>query len=301
VIGGTDRDLVSCPVCGGDHFSDLFVRDANSFVRCRTCGLILINPQPTLAEVDALYGKDYYEPWGLDEEYVSVSGMKAATFDLKLRCVEKYRTKGRLLDVGCAAGFSLEAAVKRGWDAYGVELSGYSASLAQERFGKERVFSGTLDQAGFERDFFDAVFMVDVIEHVKDLDGFMANVWRILKKQGIAAIVTPDAGSFSYKLMGRSWPHIKGEHLYYFSASTLQKLLEKHGFRLLSVLPSLKVLTVGYAQRHFLTYRVPFLSVVVKATELLTPAKLGKWKCTVRTGELFAIAQKITAPLKQNE
>ena len=287
------RAMVPCPVCGGYGFKRLFSKKTDDYVRCGKCGLVMINPQPTDEEVAALYNKDYYRSWGLEGDYSAVAEMKSATFDTKIRIVEQYSDRGRLLDIGCASGFLLEAAKKRGWNPYGVELSEESASIAQVKFGKDRVFNGTIDKASFEDGFFEAVFMVDLIEHVKDVNGFLEQVSRIVKEGGIAAIVTPDAGSLSYRLMGNAWPHIKLEHLYYFSKSTISAILKKHGFRVVMSAPSLKALTAGYVQRHFMKYKIPFVSCIVKAVAWLIPKGLSGVNFTVRTGEIFIVAKKM--------
>ena len=52
---------------------------------------------------------------------------------------------GRLLDVGCAAGFFLEAASQH-YAVTGVEVSEFAAQYAREEFG-HRVFTGELSDA----------------------------------------------------------------------------------------------------------------------------------------------------------
>jgi hypothetical protein len=47
-----------------------------------------------------------------------------------------------------------EAAKRRGWNAYGVEISAYSAEIAQERFGTDKVFKGLLKEATYNNVFF---------------------------------------------------------------------------------------------------------------------------------------------------
>ena len=171
-----------------------------------------------------------------------------------------------------------------------MELSDYSASIAQEKFGKDRIFKGTLEDAAFKDGSFDAVFIVDLIEHVKDVNGFLEEVKRIVKEGGIVAIVTPDMSSLSFRLIGKHWPHIHLAHLYYYAPSTLKALLQRHGFRIVTVAPSTKELSIGYVQRHFATSPVPLISPLVKAS---TTLGLGRMKFTVRTGDTFVIASKV--------
>lgn len=288
-----ERLLTTCPVCQDTGFKVSFSKGTLNFVRCNSCGLVYINPQPTDNEINALYTEEYYRPWGLDSNSAIVAEMKISTFEDKLDKVENFAGKGRVLDIGCATGFFLEAAKRRGWDAFGVEISPYSSAIAQERFGKEKVFNGTLEAASYEDGLFDVVFMSDLIEHVKDLNGFLKEVFRILKKTGTVAIVTPDIESFSRKLMRSAWPHFKMEHLYYFSSSTIKRLLERHGFKLVHISSATKALNLSYVERQFSTYPASFITPLLKTASRLFPSALNNWKFKIRTGELFVIAEKV--------
>lgn len=271
----------------------IFSRAGLEFVKCSGCGLVYINPQPSDTEIAALYSEDYYKPWGLDTDSSTVSEMKIFTFDEKLAAVERFIGKGKVLDIGCATGFFLEAARKRGWDVFGVEISPYSAAIAKERFGEDRVFNGPLEGALYKDTFFDAVFMSDLIEHVKDIGGFLREVFRIVRRGGIIAIVTPNIESLSYRLMRSSWPHLKMEHLYYFSSSTMKRLLEREGFNPVHSSAATKALNLSYIERQFSTYPMPVLTPALKMMARVLPEWLKNRKLMVHTGELFVIAEKV--------
>lgn len=288
-----ERIQRACPVCEERDFNKIFSKAGLEFVKCRGCGLVYINPQPTDDEISALYSKDYYKPWGLDTDSSAVAEMKIATFDDKLSVVERFAKKGRVLDIGCATGFFLEAANKKGWEVFGVEISPYSAAIAQERFGKDRVFNGPLEAASYPEESFDAVFMSDLVEHIKELDPFLREVFRIVRTNGVIAIVTPDIESLSYRLMGRSWPHLKMEHLYYFSPSSIKALLEKHGFKPVHISSATKALNLSYMERQFSAYPVPLLTPALRTVSRVLPDGLKNRKFMVHTGELFVIAEKV--------
>ena len=288
-----ERIIRACPVCGDKDFKRLFPKDGLEFVKCRGCGLVYINPQPADDEISALYSEDYYKPWGLGTDSSVVSEMKITTFDDKLTMVERFIKKGRILDIGCATGFFLEAAKRKGWDVSGVEISPYSAAIAQERFGKDRVFSGPLEAASYKDGFFDVVFMSDLVEHVKDLDLFLKEVFRIVKAGGIIAIVTPNIESLSYRIMRKLWPHLKMEHLYYFSPSTMKRLLEREGFNPVYMSAATKALNLSYVERQFSTYPMPLLTPALKWLAAVLPDGLKNRKVMVHTGEIFVIAERV--------
>jgi 2-polyprenyl-3-methyl-5-hydroxy-6-metoxy-1,4-benzoquinol methylase len=98
----------------------------------------------------------------------------------RLEVIEKYVRGRRLLDIGCAAGFFLELASERGWQAEGVDVSEYATE-----YGKNlglKIFTGTLIEASFPDQYFDAVTMWDCLMHMPDPYGTMVEINRILKR-----------------------------------------------------------------------------------------------------------------------
>jgi 2-polyprenyl-3-methyl-5-hydroxy-6-metoxy-1,4-benzoquinol methylase len=107
------------------------------------------------------------------------------------RFMKKFKTNGKLLDVGCSAGFFLSIAREDGWQVTGLELSADTAQLAKELYQLD-VRTGKLEVDTFDAESFEAVTFWDVIEHVRDPLGTMRIVNRILKERGIVAITTPN-------------------------------------------------------------------------------------------------------------
>lgn len=210
-------------------------------VRCRGCGLLYVNPQPVFLRLDA---QDLYSEAYFSKEYMRFygeGGVGAAqtneSFAWRLDVIGKYKTKGTLLDIGCATGGFLAAAKQRGWDVTGVEISKYAADRAAKECACT-IMIGNLEEARFKDSFFDVVCAGDVLEHVISPSVFLSEVLRVLKDDGILYIAVPNAASFYYAFFGLMatinhknyfvLPH----HLYHFSPETLKKLLDKTGFEL---------------------------------------------------------------------
>lgn len=283
----------ACPICGGDGAPAQRRKKGLDIFRCTQCALHFLYPQPTDEELCSIYGPDYHRSWGLDTEFDVVAGMKRAHFTRLIAMVEERMRPGRVLDIGCAAGFFLDAARLRGWDAYGVEFAPAAAQMAQARCGAERIFCGELAQAHYEDGFYDAVFMSDLLEHVKNIAGFLQEVRRVLKRAGLIAVVTPNCGGLLCKLTGRYWPHYKREHLYYFSPETIGMLLEGSGFRTLLVRPVCKTLTFRYLDRHFARYPLPVVSKALSAVSKAVPKGIRERQVALPSGEMFVLAERI--------
>ena len=151
------------------------------------------------------------------------------------------RPPGKLLDVGCAAGFFLDRARLAGWEVTGIEVSRDTAEIARERYGLE-VQTGRLESAVLEAGSFDCVTMWDVIEHVPDPAGSLARARDLLVAGGLLAIVTPNIEGLYPRAslpLGRRvgwWPHagLPG-HLFQFGEGPLRRMLEAHGFAVSAV------------------------------------------------------------------
>lgn len=222
--------MITCHVCGSEalRFGE---KNGHVLYRCATCGLMFVSPlPPSTADI---YGRDYFEGAAGGFGYVDYDGDKepmVPAFKKYLSLLESaLGGKGKLLDVGAATGFFVQLANDAGFTASGIELSDHAASIGRSR-GLD-VKTGTLaDAAGT----YDAVSMLDVIEHVSDPRADVRRVAALLRSGGILIINTPDAGSFMARCFGVRWHLVvPPEHLYYFNRRNLRRLLEEQGFDVL--------------------------------------------------------------------
>lgn len=219
-----------CPVCG-DLPRPRIDRPALRIVRSPGCGLEWQDPFPDAAELAALYGDDYFARWGLtdDASFARVRAMKIASCRPLLQALRERRPGGRLLDVGCAYGFLLDAARDLGFEAFGLDLSAAAVAHARKAHGA-RVHLGPLDDDAFPGARFDAVTLVDVLEHVPDPEAFLAQVRARLAPGGTLAAVLPNAASAVRRVLGARWPHYAREHLWYWTPGSLRRFLSAQGF-----------------------------------------------------------------------
>jgi 2-polyprenyl-3-methyl-5-hydroxy-6-metoxy-1,4-benzoquinol methylase len=287
---GTDN-TPCCLLCGSAARSE-FVKFNKEFYTCPTCGLGFIHPPPEPDDIIKLYDQSYYDPWGIGGADNATERMKKATFHDKLDAIERFvPAKGRILDIGCATGFFLDAARERGWEVYGVELSAYSSTIARNKLGNDRIITGTVEEAGYENGSFDVVVMTDVIEHVVNVQSFVKEVARILKPNGVTAITTPDPLSLSCRMLGQLWPHYKLEHLVYFTPRALSVLLEPSGFKRLYLAAATKTLTFAYLSLQLRTYPIPLLTPITRLLSKLLPEALQQRNFRIYSGELFDISR----------
>jgi SAM-dependent methyltransferase len=229
MTSATDRpfETIDCPVCDGTSFQPLFEKECEPFVRCRGCGLVLINPRPVFGVIAETYDAAY------SDGYIRKAAKKRARCQRWVRRLQgRHQARGRWLDVGCSAGFVVEAAAQAGFEAHGVELEAAAVDFGRRELGLSNLACGTLETQVYPAAHFDVISMYDVIEHVPDLNATVAELQRILCPRGVIEIRTPDVGHWTTPRALDTWREIKpSEHLYYFDRATLPRLFARHGLR----------------------------------------------------------------------
>lgn len=185
--------------------------------QCRRCGFRQCADLPEVLS--------YYESME-DRDYEK--GRRERTLQSRklLAYLKKFNPEGSLLDVGAGSGNLVKAALDLGFEAEGIEPSVWLQREAEKRSLPVR--RGILSDIS-EESRFDLITLVDVIEHVVDPMGLMAEIRRRLAPGGMALIVTPDCGSVPARLLGRKWWHYRVAHVGYFNPSNLRLACEKSG------------------------------------------------------------------------
>lgn len=241
---------MKCNLCGGENNRLLFEKNSGRLLQCNGCGLKFVENPPDREEARALYGKDYFSAYRQNkygyEDYLAHKYLYLDMFLRRLEVIEKYKRGGRLLDVGCATGVLIDVARFRGWEVQGVDISPYASEIARKYYNLD-VFTGTLEEAGYEDARFDLIYMHDLIEHVPDPMSLVKEARRILKPDGLLAINTPNAGGFLARVLGKRWFHYKLQtHVALFSPKTLGALLDRAGFRVLNTVVTSRVINLEY-------------------------------------------------------
>jgi 2-polyprenyl-3-methyl-5-hydroxy-6-metoxy-1,4-benzoquinol methylase len=291
---GTSTQMTTrtCEVCGGERFANMGELAEHHFERCEGCGLERIDPQPTDETLAQIYGAHYYDAWGLHQDKEAVEELKRGTFRRILKGAGALPKGAKILDCGAATGFLMGVAKDLGYEPYGVELSEFGAGEIAKRFGEDRVHQGHLEQAPFADGTFDAIFMCDFLEHVRDPVAIAERAHALLRPGGVLAISMPRVGSFTNRVMKMRWTHYKVEHLFYFSVANLGQLLRRLGFGRYDGKTLVKTMNLRYIAHQFAMYPHPLLTPAVKAATRILPSALQRRQFPIAMGELVAYARK---------
>jgi len=208
-------------------------------VRCQQCSLESVNPLPSIENLQENYDREMKSdtrksPYFL--EYIHERQTRSRSYDKtykhRMDLIERlYGRKGNLLDVGCGAGFFMRHAQSRGWNAHGIDILPEYIDYARETLKLQQIHCATLEKHSFAPQYFDAVTLWDLIEHLPHPLDSLKHIHQILKPGGLLTIWTPNTqnGVLLKEQWTGYWPR---QHLYFFSRSTLENLLEQAGFRI---------------------------------------------------------------------
>ncbi len=240
---------MQCYLCGSTT-SHFLTKSGYQLYRCDSCGLIRTKLEKPYGQfLKEFYTGGYftgdvhksaYKNYQGDKKYIQRNMNKFLTHLLK------FKPKGKILDAGCAYGFFLEVAAKKGFSVYGFDPSLHAVNHAREMHG-DRVAHSTISQSSYANKSFDAITMFDVFEHLNDPVADLKHLRQFLRDDGVMMIATGDIRSVAARIMKRRWTfYIPPQHLFFFDRTTVTRALNQAGFTPVAFFRIGKWLSLGY-------------------------------------------------------
>lgn len=220
---GNSRECYSTKSIDGDLF---FIR------HCRECGAYFLTPRPSLEQLERVYDDSYYG--GEESKFSPFVEKLLDTFrKTRSRRVRRYvPAPARILDIGCGNGRFLNYLIQEGYEGYGIELPGKAAARASAIAGL-KLKQGSLLPDDFPDNYFDAVSLWHVFEHLTEPRQTLEIIGSILKPGGYLFLSLPNIRSWQSRLFKGQWLHLDPpKHLFFFSPEQLINLLQEAGFML---------------------------------------------------------------------
>jgi 2-polyprenyl-3-methyl-5-hydroxy-6-metoxy-1,4-benzoquinol methylase len=227
--------MTSCDICGADNPTTILesAQLDGPLVQCRNCGFRYVGSRRSqltfgsgggdAAEVASRVQAANSNIRNLRLEEEHRLGILNARWRLDL--IRKFRTSGKLLEVGCARGDFLSVA-RESFDAYGVEPN---PSLADDAERVAPIYRDVIETLPW-RDF-DVITSFHVIEHVDSPKRFVSAMADRIKPGGLLVLETPDINSMPFQLMKAKWRQFIPEHYFFFDHSTMSRMLSDSGFK----------------------------------------------------------------------
>jgi len=316
---------VDCPFCHSSNYK-IYIKAAKELyngtgeifdvVRCRDCTFIFTNPRPTRGTMSYFYPDNagYYQPalpakgdlgsfkqsildsilkhcfnYQIDADYSAAVSyflrLLLSKRDVLLR-VPKFVEGGKLLDIGCSWGGYLAQMHHYGWDVYGTEINEKSVKYAREKLSLQNVRLGFFEDMSWEQDFFDAVNMNMVLEHLYNPLENLRLVNSVMKQDGQLIIVVPDISGLEARLYNdKAYTLQVPQHLSHFSPKTITNFLNKAGFTVEKIVHHRfdrdLVASAGYLENQLLS-KILHNRLVRKTFVKMTVALLALFEKTSR-------------------
>lgn len=256
---------VQCCVCEADDAEPLAVGEDFEYhtstdtflaMRCRSCGLVYLNPRPSVDDLDRIYPENYHAFQFSEEHYGLVYKVRRRLEARRaLSWCRRLGDGARIIDVGCGDGFHLSLLRefgKPGWKLEGVDNSQRAVEVAA-RAGLQ-VHYGSVEQLDLPEGAYDMALLIQTIEHVGDPPAILSAVSRLLKPGGTVVVVTDNTDSLDFKLFkGRHWGgyHFP-RHWNLFNPHNLATLARKAGLEVDSLVAVVSPVNWVYSIRNML-------------------------------------------------
>lgn len=209
----------ACEACGSP-----LIKKSAWVSACQHCGFQLSNLKP--APGTGIQG---------------LESLRRENFEVILNHIGKIKhlNETKLLEVGSAWGWFLEAALKRGTAAKGIEPEKENADLSRSK-GLD-VEDGFFPHDLNDRGPYDVIVFNDVFEHIPSPSTAIKQVESLLATKGIVVLNYPSTYGFFFKtasllsIMGvhgpleRLWQKgMPSPHVSYFNPKAMQKLVSQH-------------------------------------------------------------------------
>ncbi len=229
--------MAECRFCNSPNNTEYFhFKNENinwQILKCKECGCFYLYPFPSQKQLHEAYNIEYYSD--SDEKFIPIIEKLIGVFrQLRAnRLVKNISKNANILDIGCGNGKFLNHLNKiNDYKLHGTELEGKSSERAS-KIKNINLFIGNLKDAEFENNYFNAISLFHVFEHLQDPNNDLKIIKNILKSGGYLTISIPNIDSWQARVFKKNWFHLDfPRHLIFFSPTNLIEIMRKNGFEI---------------------------------------------------------------------
>lgn len=282
--------IAYCSVCNSNRTVLLKYRKRASvqnfcpyeIYQCSECSFQFVCPIPSVEELKRYYENSAKRSY---QNYVEATQLKIAWFNTLFDIAERYTAQpGDFLDIGCASGFGLSVAKKRGWNPLGIDISQENLKHVTEDL-KNNTYCSSIEDFETNRKF-NLIFMTDIIEHLCQPRLILTKVYNMLNNGGVLFVQIPCVDSLSAVIFRDKWYHYAPPaHLNFFSNKTFDKLSRDVGFDIKEKVWMKKLFEVNYffKQLEIKYSKFPKIRVPI----------FGDWNFSLGSGERVFVLEKL--------
>lgn len=225
---------MQCFLCQKNNFKLVYNLKNKQIIECQNDVLYFSDKirknQNNSDKSEKLYGKKYYNL----NPHPSSSNQKY--FQNKLDFIKSQISLNsqkdlRILDVGCGWGDFLQVVKNSRIKHKGIDQSDEAIAICRSKgLNVEKILLQDLSR--MDKNKYSAITFFQMIEHVTNPLPLLQTAKKLLKKNGIILITTPNNDSPLKKLFGKKWSvYQEPSHFVFYDKETLSKTLKSAGYK----------------------------------------------------------------------
>ena len=207
---------------------------------CRKCDIRFLYPGLNAEDEKKFYAKEFEKfmvkrsasdaGWAKPEDHIAANQVQVVRRMSYLEGLLPKSKKVRILEVGCSSGFLMYPLAEKGHECIGIEPSGVFSEFVRNQGlacyeNLEDMYEDGLGVNGF-----DLIMHFYVLEHIKELDQFLSEQFKLLNPGGYLVFEVPhalDALHSVYKISEYDKFIWVVSHRWYFTEPSLNFLLNR--------------------------------------------------------------------------
>lgn len=219
-----------CPYCGGTAPFFISSNDFNrqttdrsfSYYQCGLCRLIFMSPIPDPEDIRSFYAGGYQAIPGTLAELRSI----AVKETYRLKPILKYKSGGKLLEIGSWMGIFSINAKDVGFDVTAIDIDQNCIDFLNNTVGIKAIRSSnpatTLSRMDEK---FDVIALWHSLEHLPDPWLVIQTAAKRLNPGGLLLVAIPNIDSQEFSVLKERWRHLDTpRHLYFYPIGSLVTL-----------------------------------------------------------------------------
>lgn len=214
-----------CYLCHKNEIKPVYKINDRTIYACLNDGLFFSGDKK---RGKFLYDSDYFEssPYNKDQVFNNTYFQEKLNIIISLT----QEKKPTILDVGCGWGNFLQVIKNSRLPYLGIDLSPMAVEICREKKLNCKE-ADLINLSKIKSQQYSAITFFQVVEHIKNPIDYLKAARKLLKKNGILLITTPNNQSPLRYLLGSHWPvYNTPSHYFFYSKKSLERLLKAAGF-----------------------------------------------------------------------
>jgi 2-polyprenyl-3-methyl-5-hydroxy-6-metoxy-1,4-benzoquinol methylase len=268
IVDNSFVEFVSCDVCGGVKYRQLFVKYGFSYAICEDCNHV--------------YVKNRLKENIIIEDY-KVSEIEDASHAIeKTEEIQEYAnqlykkylslfndlgvSKGELLDIGCGSGnFVSYCKDNSHLTLFGLELNEKQHPKLKNILGNENLFSSKIEDSNFGDQKFKIITLWGVLEHLVSPVSVLSHCMDVLENKGYVLCLIPNIYSRAFEILGIRNPTLNPKvHLQMYTKESFSQLCKMTGLKIVKRFCELPVIDLMY---EHINYNAELVNDIVRREE----------------------------------